>query len=390
MFIDLVGFGIIIPLSPYLAKSFGATGIEVGLLMAVYSLAQFFFSPIWGRLSDKFGRRPIILISVLGAAISHLAFAFASDLWILFAARTFAGIFGANISVATAYIADVTDSKNRSKNMGIIGAAFGMGFILGPAIGGLLAELGESLGSTPPYGMGFPALGASLICFFNFCFAYFKLPESLKPENRSGVEKRVSRFKMITEFIVRPVIGPLMFVNGLFVVGMGQMEATLALFVKEEFKWDLRTTSFAFAYIGVMIAFTQGYLIRKLLPKYGERKLLAFGLILAVLGMGWIGLSNSVTDLALAMTLFALGNGLVQPTNLGSLSLLASEKEQGRVMGVNQSFSAMGRIIGPFLGGVFFDKLGMQSPYLVSAGLMLVCFLIVSMMYKKIPSRAEQ
>ncbi|MCB0393691.1 MAG: MFS transporter, partial [Bdellovibrionales bacterium] len=193
VFVDLVGFGIIIPLSPYLAKHFGASGLQIGLLMSVYSLAQFIFSPLWGRLSDVYGRRPILLMSLLGSTLAHLGFAFASDLWMLFVARTIAGLFGANISAASAYIADVTDSKSRSKSMGIIGAAFGIGFILGPAIGGFLSEWGLQLGTQPPFGIGFSALGASLICFLNFLFACFRLPESLPKERRNLAKKKVGR-----------------------------------------------------------------------------------------------------------------------------------------------------------------------------------------------------
>ena len=151
VFLDLVGFGIIIPLSPYLAREFGASAFEVGMLMAVYSAMQFLFSPFWGGLSDRLGRRPILLVSIAGTALAHTLFYFAHDLWLLFLARTLAGIFGANISTAMAYIADVTSEKDRSKNMGLIGAAFGLGFVLGPAIAGMLTGLGEN----------FPALAAA-------------------------------------------------------------------------------------------------------------------------------------------------------------------------------------------------------------------------------------
>jgi MFS family permease len=385
VFIDLVGFGIIIPLSPYLAKEFGASGFQVGLLMSVYSAAQFLFSPFWGRMSDRLGRRPILLISLLGSTLSYLGFAFATDLWVLFVARTFAGIFGANISAASAYIADVTEAKDRSKSMGIIGAAFGLGFILGPAIGGLLSEVGVMLGDTPPFGIGFSALGASLICFFNFVFAYFKLPESLPKEKRATVRTQVSRLRLMTNYIGRPTVGVVMVMGMLFVIAMGQMESTLALFAKEGWGWSLKETSFAFAYVGLMIAITQGYLIRKLIPKYGERKILLIGTLAAAVGMAGIAFADTLIPLGITMTLLALGNGFFQPTTLGTLSLMSGADEQGQTMGVYQSFSALGRIIGPMIGGYLFDNLGQQSPYIVAGFMMLGCFVIVALMYSRIP-----
>jgi multidrug resistance protein len=178
VFVDLVGFGIIIPMNSYLAKVFGATPLKVGLLMSIYSLMQFLFSPFWGQTSDRIGRRPVILLSLLGASVSHFGFAMSASYTGLFLCRMFAGIFGGNIPVAMAYIADLTAEKDRSKGMGLIGAAFGLGFILGPAIGGVFGHLGNSLGSTPPFGESFPAIIASLICFANFVSAYFFLPES--------------------------------------------------------------------------------------------------------------------------------------------------------------------------------------------------------------------
>src|SRR6185312_15700921 len=178
VFIDLVGFGIIIPMNPYLAEAFGASPFQVGLLMSVYSLMQFIFSPFWGQLSDRVGRRPVILISLLGGAASHLGFAFATSFWALVLARSLAGLFGGNLSAARAYIADITPEKDRSKGMGLIGAAFGIGFILGPLIGYVFGRVGVHLGTLPPLGESFPALIAAFICFSNFLFAYFALPES--------------------------------------------------------------------------------------------------------------------------------------------------------------------------------------------------------------------
>ena len=193
VFVDLVGFGMVIPLHPYLAREFGASPLQVGLLMAIYSLFQFLFSPFWGRVSDRFGRRPVLLVSLLGSTLSHLAFGLGTELWILFLARCLAGVFGANISTAMAYMADISDSKQRSKSMALIGAAFGLGFTLGPFVGGLCIQIGKALGTTAPYGSHFAALVASLICAINFLSSYFFLPESQTESQKSRKPNRKSK-----------------------------------------------------------------------------------------------------------------------------------------------------------------------------------------------------
>lgn len=389
VFIDLVGFGIIIPLGPFLGTQLGASAAEVGLLMSIYSIMQFIFSPIWGRLSDRIGRRPIILLSLFGATLAHLTFAFSSQLWMMFLARGLAGLFGGNISTAMAYIADVTEEKNRSKGMGLIGAAFGLGFILGPPIGGFLGELGMHLGSRPPFGMGFGAFGASIICLFNFILAYKILKESLSPEIRKNIKPKESRFKLIKKFISQPVLGKLLFLNFLMTFAMSHMEATLALFVKDQFSWDLKKASIAFAYVGVIHVITQGVLIRKLMPKFGEARLMLLGVAMASLGLYGIGISGSIIMLGLAVTLLGVGVGLFNPSNMGSVSVISSAQDQGAVMGVGQSFSAMGRILGPASGGYIY-LFGHSKPFEVAGTIAVVGFLIVLSVFKKIPRSGEK
>lgn len=208
VFIDLVGFGIIIPLNPYLAERFGASPAEVGLLMSVYSLTQFLFSPVWGQLSDRYGRRPIILLSLIGGGFSHLGFAFADTFWGLILARALAGMFGGNLPAAMAYIADVTEEKDRTKSMGLVGAAFGLGFILGPAIGGFAAHWGEYFGSLPPFGGSFPALVAAGICLLNAGAAYRFLPETLRAPKAQSAE-RFLRFKKLLSCLQKPTLSTL-------------------------------------------------------------------------------------------------------------------------------------------------------------------------------------
>jgi DHA1 family tetracycline resistance protein-like MFS transporter len=389
VFIDLVGFGIIIPLSPYLAREFQATPTQIGLLLSIYSIMQFLFSPVWGGLSDRFGRRPILLVSILGGALSYLLFAFSSGFWILFAARGLAGLFGGNISTAHAYIADVTKPEERSKGMGLIGAAFGLGFIVGPIMGGLLGILGQRLGSAPPFGLSFSALGAAILCLVNFVFAYTTLKESLPPEKRASSVVRRRRLFEIWRQLRRPVVGPLVFVYFLSGLAMAQMEAMLFPYVDDVFQWDIQKASYGFAYVGVLMVLTQGYFIRKWMPKYGEPAILATGLALFSISLFGIGFSTTVTLMAITMTILALGNGLMRPPNLGLISLLTPAEEQGAAMGVTNSTASLGRIVGPIIGGYLYQNMSKQAPFILAGLLSLIAFVMILASYRRLPTSGK-
>lgn len=367
VFIDLVGFGIIIPLNPYLAKVFGAGPLQVGLLMSIYSLMQFIFSPFWGQISDRKGRRPVILISLFGAAVAHFGFAMSTSYVALFLCRLFAGVFGGNIPVAMAYIADVTPEKDRSKGMGLIGAAFGLGFILGPAIGGVFAHIGLKLGEAPPFGGSFPAVIASLICLANFVSAYFFLPESRTVTATESLTKRPARLRRIADCMRRPTLGRLMFLYFLNTFALAQVEAALFLFVQDRFHWSFIQASFGFAYIGVMMALTQGFLIRRLIPRLGEGKMVVLGLL--TMGFGLLGLSFSqeLTLLGVSVTALALGNGICTPALSGSISLFSGSEEQGNNLGVAQSLASLSRILGPVCGGILYESISIVTPFRFSS-----------------------
>lgn len=396
VFIDLVGFGIIIPLTPYLATQFGANSGDVGILMSVYSLFQFLFSPFWGRLSDRFGRRPILLMSLLGSSLSYLGFAFAGSLTMLILCRIFAGLFTANISTAMASIADVTPPEKRAQSMGLIGAAFGIGFIVGPAFGGLLSEWGAQIGSTPPWGMSFPSLGAAALCFLNFVSAIFLLPESLPPEKRTRAAVAsdsalnvtptlAERIKKVFEAFGKPLVGPLMWIYFLVGLGMAHMEVSLGLFLKEAYGWSLTKSSYMFALVGLVMAFTQGYLIRKLLPKLGERRILALGLALGGIGLGGLAFIDDPSPLYVLMFLLSIGVSLANPATLGSISALSSSETQGKTFGETQSLAALGRILGPISGGFLYSHFGKQSPFLVGGALFALGLLILATIFSRIP-----
>ncbi|MCB0357054.1 MAG: MFS transporter, partial [Bdellovibrionales bacterium] len=355
------------------------------LLMTIYSLLQFTFAPYWGQLSDKIGRRPVILLSLLGASIAHLLFAFGSSLWGLFLARGLAGFFGGNISTAMAYIADVTESKNRSKGMALIGVAFGLGFVLGPVIGGFAGQWGLKIGILPPFGESFPALVAALICFTNFVLAIFWLKESLTEKLKGEALKRPSRIQRIIAYFQRPVLNAVLLTYFLNTLGMANMEASLFLYLRDKFQWSMTDASWGFAYVGMVMVVVQGTFIRRFVPKFGEVNLLITGLLLAAVGMFGIGLSPNIPVLAIAVTFMAIGSSLINPTSTGTMSLLSDSSEQGAVMGTGQSLSALGRVVGPALGGWVYRDIGWGVPFFVASLLILVGFVAIWLNRHRLP-----
>lgn len=390
VFLYLVGFGIIIPILPMLGKELGGSASQVGWLMAVFSFMQFVFAPMWGHFSDKHGRRPILVSCLLGEALTYVWFAYARDFTSLFIARMLAGFFGASLSTASAYISDITPPKERSKGMAIIGAAFGLGFVIGPALGGILIKAGSGFSTDPLMGSTFASLFVSGLCLVTFVFAYFKLPESLTEEKRAEAKanKKKHRFTLLADKLKVPVLNKLIFTFFCNTLGMASMEATLVLFVGAYFGWTSMDVSFGFAYVGVIMIITQGYLVRKLIPKVGEKKMAIMGLIMFSIGMAGIAVSSSITMLAVAMTFLALGNGFSNPSLMGSISLVSSDQEQGVNMGVAQSASSLGRILGPIMGGYFYDKISDRSPFLLSALIGILALFLLFSEYKRLPNSA--
>ncbi|KYG67100.1 multidrug resistance protein [Bdellovibrio bacteriovorus] len=388
VFLYLVGFGVVIPILPILSRNFGATAVQTGLLLSVYSLMQFLFAPFWGKLSDRYGRRPILLLCLLGEVFSYILFAQARSLEWLFVARILAGFFGASISTASAYISDITPKHERSKGMALIGVAFGLGFVVGPALGGGLAVWGASINSEPHFDTSFAAYWVAGLCLANFLFGIKFLTESLSETSESAAKKK--RFSIMWHYLNAKTIGPLMAVFMLSSLAMSSMEATLILFMGEKFHWDVKQVSFGFAYIGVIMIFTQGFLVRRLLPKWGERKVLRLGVLLLALGLGGIAISGNMAAMGITMTLLALGNGLANPANLGSISLLTSSQEQGATMGVTQSMASLGRIVGPLIGGLLYQHISITSPFWASGILAFTGFIVIMMIYKSIPEHARQ
>jgi MFS transporter, DHA1 family, tetracycline resistance protein len=305
----------------------------------------------------------------------------------LIIARALAGVFGGNIATAMAYIADITEAKDRSRGMGIVGAAFGLGFICGPALGGVFAQIGVAIGSSPPFGESFPALVAAAICAVNGLFALRYLPESFKARDVSAV--RGPRFQKIARALGTPVLGMVMALVFLNTFAMAHIEASLFLMVQEDRFWSLAQASFGFAYIGVIMVFTQGYLVRKWMPRFGERWMLVTGLLGSTFGYLLIAAGGPLWLLAVGVTLLGIGNGLATPSLSGSVSLLSSEQDQGVNLGVSQSLSSLARIVGPPSGGWLYGQIGHESPFLAAAGVIILALFVVWMGYRGLPQRGR-
>jgi multidrug resistance protein len=362
VFIDLLGFGIIIPLLPFYAEHFGGTALTVGLLGTSFSLMQFIFAPMWGRLSDRIGRRPVIMIGLFGSFVSYLGFGLANTLALLFVSRSLAGIMGATIPTAQAFIADTTTPENRARGMGIVGAAFGLGFIFGPAIGGFLSRWGHVV----------PPLFAASLSLANFGLAVFLLPESLKRRAGGTAPARPSRLEALKRALARPHMPALLVVYFVVVAAFSGFESTFALFAEHRFGFTASTIGVMFAYIGVLFALVQGGFVGRAVKWFGERRLVPVSIFVASIGLALVAASQSVAALCAAMALLALGMGLNGPSLVSLISQWSSAEDQGGILGLSQGLASMSRIVGPAWAGFVFDRYGPGAPYLSSAMLLLV------------------
>lgn len=384
VFIDLVGFGIIIPFLAYYVESFGARAAVVGLLMSSYSLAQFVFAPVWGRLSDRVGRRPILLLGLFGSVAGYTLFGLAGTLSLLFVGRGLMGIFGATIPTAQAAVADVTAPQDRAKGMGLIGAAIGLGFILGPALGGLLSGLSRVV-HTPlfernPYAL--PCLASATLAALNLIAAAFFLPESLPRERRgTGTDRgRVSRIEQFSRGLSDRRLRMLVLVYFLFMLGFTMMEATLTLFIERRIGARdhaelVRRVGYLFGFIGIVMVALQGGLVGRLARSFGERKLLIAGCAITVIALGALPAAGTWTGIYGCAFGLACGHGLSQPSVASLISRVAAADAQGGALGISQSAASLARVLGPAMGGALFQQVAPGAPYLVGAGLSLAALI---------------
>lgn len=384
IFLDLLGFGIIIPIQPFYAESLGASPAVVTMLGATYSIMQFVFAPLWGKLSDRIGRRPIILFSIVISAVGHLLFAYSSSLAWLFAARGLTGFGNANIGTAQAIVADITTSENRAKGMGLIGAAFGLGFMFGPVLGGFLGQ----------YGPAAPALASAVLALLNFTLAFFMLPETLPPKeaaaaNDTSAHKRhfLISFHALRETARSPNVRKIFAWLLIATAAFAMMEHVIGLFIErnwpgnpdgvadfDRYKSAAAKTGYMLFTVGVVATIIQGGMIGRLTKRYGELNLLRVGTVLHVISLallpviGWIG---SFPLLLVDGGLMAIASGLANPSVMSLLSKSADDSKQGETLGMGQSLSSLGRVIGPASTGLLFQTY-QNLPFLVGAGLMVI------------------
>jgi multidrug resistance protein len=368
IFIDLMGFGIVIPVLPIYANELGASGTMIGLITASFAIMQFLFAPFWGGLSDRFGRRPILLASIGLMGMSYLLLAQGESLWLLLLSRMLAGVGAANISTANAFISDVTPAKDRSKNFGLVGAAFGLGFIFGPPLGGFLKD---------HFGMASVGYVSAAMAGGNLLMAYFMLPESLHVEERTG-KKRLfpNPFGEIIRVLPRKQLSRLILSNFLFLSAFSMMQITASLLWKGQFELSEAEIGYTFAFVGVTMAIVQGGLIGPFTRWFGEKRLYVVGSILMAMGLAILPLvpPDYFVPLELVgLLLISFGNAFFTPSIFSLISQRAGRQEQGKILGLMQSVGSLSRVVGPFIGGTLYGAF-YYLPFLVAAGAMVgVC-----------------
>jgi DHA1 family tetracycline resistance protein-like MFS transporter len=365
--LDLVGFGMILPLLPFYAEHFHASRLTIGYLFASYSLAQLLFAPWLGRLSDRFGRRPLMLASIAASALAHLLFALAGGLPMLFLARSLAGIAASNYGIAQAYLADVTPPAQRSQAMGLVGAAFGIGFVIGPALGGFLLRFGAP---AVPY-------TAAALSALNLLIALVALPESLTPEARAAALAKPLLVLTSLRSVWHDVrLRHLMLLFFLVMFCFSIMEATLVLFCQAAFGFGPGAAAGLFTYVGVLIVVVQGGLIGRLARRFGDRRLIVGGIALMALGLLLLPLPPRAAWLGLTLALLAVGSAVHNPSLLALLSRLSAHGTQGETIGLSRSCGALARVVGPLAGTWIFETAGAAWPFWSAGGLMLIAFFI--------------
>lgn len=381
VFVDLLGFSLILPLLPYYAESFGATQVITGLLVASYAAAQLIGAPLLGRLSDRIGRRPVLLVSVAGTILGFLLLGFAPVLGklfapllgfqsaspviiaILFLSRILAGLTGGNITVAQAYIADVTDEQNRAKGLGLIGAAFGLGFIIGPAAGGLLSQWGYNI----------PAFTAGGVAILNFISIYLLLPESLTSERREEIIQRKKlpfTLKALVDVLRRPIVGPLLHVRFFYGLGFATFTGIFSLYT-QSIGLNAQTTGYILAYVGFISVIVQGVLIGRLTKRFRENWLIITGLwIMAAALLAW-AFTTQLWVLLVVILPLGLAGGVLNTVLQSAISKSVHRDEVGGILGVAGSLEALTRVIAPSVGGFLLQSLGRWAPGVFSAVIMV-------------------
>src|SRR5271157_1057997 len=369
VFIDLLGFSLILPLLPYYAETFHANAFVTGLLVASYAIAQLIGAPLLGRMSDRYGRRPILLASIFGTFLGFLLLGIANALWILFAARIIDGLTGGNLSIAQAYIADVTDAKNRAKGLGLIGAAFGLGFIIGPVTGGFLSQWGYAV----------PAFAAAAMSLINLILIFAWLPESLNAEKRSALTEKKPAITIgaLVTALKRPFSGSLLITRFFFGVAFAIFQTIFSLYALTKFNLTAAQTGYVLTYVGVLSVITQGFLVGRITSKFRDDALIVACVALMAISMiGW-ALAPTVLVLLIVLAPTSLAGGILNTLLSSTLTKAVTPQEIGGILGLAASVDSSTRIIAPILGGALLQQLGTWAPGAFGAIVMAGLFIYV-------------
>ncbi|HEY2907808.1 MAG TPA: MFS transporter [Vicinamibacterales bacterium] len=358
IFVNLVGFGIIIPLLPFYAETFGASPLVIGLLFAVFSLCQLAAAPALGDWSDKYGRRPVLIFSLLGTVVSFVMLAVAHSITMLFLARIVDGLSGGNISTARAYVADITQPKDRARAYGLIGAAFGMGFIFGPALSGVLAKVSYTA----------PIWAAAAITLVATAMAWLWLPETVHRAH-AGVG---NPFRHLPALLRRASVGRMLVIDFVYWFAFSIFQTTFALFAARRFGFDAPKTGYVFSAFGILGAVIQGGLIRPIVHRLGDKTTFRYGLIFGAFGLIAAALSHTVVLFMITLVPLAFGIGFGHPTVASLVSRMARDDEQGRVQGAASAVESLGRTVGPVWGNASLGRFGESTPYLSAAAFLLL------------------
>lgn len=364
VFIDLLGFSIILPLLPFYAETFGASPAQIGFLVASYAAAQLVGAPLLGRLSDRFGRKPVLLISLGGTFIGFLILGFANSLWMLFVSRVIDGFTGGNISVAQAYITDVTNENNRAKGLGLLGAAFGLGFIIGPAVGGILSV----------YGFAVPAFVAAGFSMVSILGVLFFLTESLTPEARVDLEKQARQsfsIRTLWQAINRPRVGPILHVRFFYGLAFAIFQTIFPLYALYRFDLDARNTGFILTYVGILVVFVQGFLVGWLASRFDENRLIFLTTVIMGISLFAWALAPSVAALLVILAPLAFAAGILNTLLNSTLSKAVYTEEVGGTLGLSASLESLTRVISPSFGGYLLGSIGAWAPGIAGGAIMI-------------------
>jgi len=362
IFVNLIGFGIIIPLLPFYAETFGASPLVIGLLFAVFSVCQLVAAPILGDWSDRYGRRPILIFSLLGTVASFVLLALAGSITMLLIARIVDGLSGGNISTARAYVADITEPKDRARAYGLIGMAFGLGFIFGPALSGVLVKVSITA----------PIWAAAAITLLATAVAWLWLPETVhRAQAGTGMP-----FRNLPDLLRRPALGRVLVIDFVYWFAFAIFQTTFALFTARRFRFDASQTGYFFSAFGVLGAIVQGGLIRPVVHRLGDKPTFIVGLVCSAFGLVAATLTHSVAVFAVTLVPLALGIGFGHPTISSLVSRAARGDEQGRVQGAASAVESLGRTVGPIWGNASLQRFGEGMPYISAAAFLMLTLLI--------------